>query len=66
LYEQAKWSILSEDIDCTEEEMMTFAALQVMITLLLRLQINISIILSASNPNSITSIFFFISKSSIQ
>ncbi|CAF4877551.1 unnamed protein product, partial [Rotaria sp. Silwood1] len=28
LYEQAKWSILSEDIDCTEEEMMTFAALQ--------------------------------------
>ena len=29
LYEQAKWSILSEDIDCTEEEMMTFAALQV-------------------------------------
>jgi kindlin 2 len=29
LYEQAKWSVLSEDIDCTEEEMMTFAALQV-------------------------------------
>ena len=29
LYEQAKWSILSEDIECTEEEMMTFAALQV-------------------------------------
>jgi kindlin 2 len=31
LYEQAKWSILSEDIDCTEEEMMTFAALQLQI-----------------------------------
>lgn len=29
LYEQAKWSILTEDIDCTEEEMMIFAALQV-------------------------------------
>ncbi|CAF1471026.1 unnamed protein product, partial [Adineta ricciae] len=31
LYEQAKWSILSEDIECTEEEMMTFAALQLQI-----------------------------------
>ncbi|CAF0869949.1 unnamed protein product [Rotaria sp. Silwood1] len=31
LYEQAKWSILTEDIDCTEEEMMTFAALQLQI-----------------------------------
>ncbi|CAF0993378.1 unnamed protein product [Adineta steineri] len=31
LYEQAKWSILSEDIDCTDEEMMTFAALQLQI-----------------------------------
>ncbi|CAF2936561.1 unnamed protein product [Rotaria sp. Silwood2] len=31
LYEQAKWSILSEDIDCTEEEMMTFAALQLQV-----------------------------------
>ncbi|CAF1351682.1 unnamed protein product [Rotaria magnacalcarata] len=31
LYEQAKWSVLSEDIDCTEEEMMTFAALQLQI-----------------------------------
>ncbi|CAF1118324.1 unnamed protein product [Didymodactylos carnosus] len=29
LYEQAKWSIISEEIDCTEEEMMMFAALQV-------------------------------------
>ncbi|XP_078720456.1 fermitin family homolog 2-like isoform X3 [Lampetra fluviatilis] len=28
LYEQAKWAILLEDIECTEEEMMMFAALQ--------------------------------------
>lgn len=30
LYEQAKWSILTEEVDCTEEEAYTFAALQVM------------------------------------
>ena len=29
IYEQAKWSLLSEELDCTEEEMMMFAALQV-------------------------------------
>jgi len=29
LYEQAKWSLLAEELDCTEEEMMMFAALQV-------------------------------------
>lgn len=29
LYEQARWAILLEDIDCTEEEMMLFGALQV-------------------------------------
>lgn len=29
LYEQAKWAILLEEIECTEEEMMMFAALQV-------------------------------------
>uniref|UniRef100_A0AAR2JD10 PH domain-containing protein n=2 Tax=Pygocentrus nattereri TaxID=42514 RepID=A0AAR2JD10_PYGNA len=28
LYEQAKWAILLEEIECTEEEMMLFAALQ--------------------------------------
>uniref|UniRef100_A0AAY4AIU1 PH domain-containing protein n=1 Tax=Denticeps clupeoides TaxID=299321 RepID=A0AAY4AIU1_9TELE len=28
LYEQAKWAILLEEIECTEEEMMMFAALQ--------------------------------------
>ncbi|XP_074065587.1 fermitin family homolog 1 isoform X3 [Macrotis lagotis] len=28
LYEQARWSILLEEIDCTEEEMLIFAALQ--------------------------------------
>lgn len=29
LYEQAKWSLLNEELECTEEEMMMFAALQV-------------------------------------
>ncbi len=29
IYEQAKWQILNEAIDATEEEMMLFAALQV-------------------------------------
>ncbi|KAI3351161.1 hypothetical protein L3Q82_005718 [Scortum barcoo] len=28
LYEQARWALLLEDIDCTEEEMMLFGALQ--------------------------------------
>eukprot|EP00731_Ephydatia_muelleri_P027760 Em0019g633a len=28
LYEQAKWSILTEEVDCTEEEAYAFAALQ--------------------------------------
>ena len=31
IYEQAKWQLLNEGIDCTEEEMMLFAALQVQI-----------------------------------
>ena len=29
IYEQAKWQLLNEGIDCTEEEMMLFGALQV-------------------------------------
>ena len=29
LYEQAKWQILNEEIECTEEEMLLFAGLQV-------------------------------------
>lgn len=29
LYEQAKWAVLTEDVDCTEEEAYAFAALQV-------------------------------------
>ena len=29
LYEQAKWQLLNEEIDCTEEEVLMFAALQV-------------------------------------
>ncbi|KAM6106677.1 fermitin family homolog 3-like [Phoenicopterus ruber ruber] len=28
LYEQARWALLTEEVDCTEEEMMLFAALQ--------------------------------------
>lgn len=31
IYEQAKWQLLAEEIDCTEEEMLMFAALQVLI-----------------------------------
>lgn len=31
IYEQAKWQLLAEEIDCTEEEMFMFAALQVSI-----------------------------------
>ena len=38
IYEQARWSILTEEIDCTEEEMMMFAALQ------------LQVILSSNNP----------------
>jgi kindlin 2 len=33
IYEQAKWSLLSGEIDCTEEEALMFAALQVQINL---------------------------------
>ena len=29
IYEQAKWSLISEEMDCTDEEMIMFAALQV-------------------------------------
>jgi len=29
IYEQAKWAIISEELDCTEEEAMMFGALQV-------------------------------------
>lgn len=32
LYEQAKWSLLCEELDCTEEEMVMFASLQYHIT----------------------------------
>ncbi|EEB19040.1 conserved hypothetical protein [Pediculus humanus corporis] len=33
LYEQAKWQLLNEEIDCTEEEVLMFAALQVQINI---------------------------------
>jgi len=29
IYEQAKWSLIAEHINCTDEQMMMFAALQV-------------------------------------
>lgn len=29
IFEQAKWSVQAEEVDCTEQEVMTFAALQV-------------------------------------
>jgi len=29
IYEQAKWSLIAEELDCTDEEMIMFAALQV-------------------------------------
>lgn len=40
LYEQARWAILLEDIDCTEEEMMLFGALQVRLKKMLLLLMN--------------------------
>merc|ERR1712018_942022 len=33
IYEQAKWQLLNEEIDCTEEEMMLFAALQLQVAM---------------------------------
>ncbi|XP_074599555.1 unc-112-related protein-like [Brevipalpus obovatus] len=33
IYEQARWSIMNEEIDCTEEEMMMFSALQLQVNL---------------------------------
>ncbi|CAF1383886.1 unnamed protein product [Adineta steineri] len=47
LYEQAKWSILTKDIDCTEEEMMTFAALQLQV----QIQSSSKIIINSLNDD---------------
>ncbi|XP_033125865.1 fermitin family homolog 2-like [Anneissia japonica] len=44
IYEQAKWGLLTEEIDCTEEEMVMFAALQ--------LQINLQSILPQTDMNT--------------
>lgn len=33
IYEQGKWAIISEELDCTEEEAMMFGALQVQVQL---------------------------------
>lgn len=48
LYEQAKWAILLEEIECTEEEMMMFAALQVVCVCL-------SVIVGLPDNNFLTS-----------
>lgn len=37
IYEQAKWQLLNEEIDCTEEEMLMFAALQLQVNLTAKL-----------------------------
>lgn len=34
LYEQAKWSLITEEVECTEEEMFLFAGLQLQINIL--------------------------------
>ena len=41
IFEQAKWQLLDEEIDCTEEEMLMFAALQVCWSFLAQLTIRI-------------------------
>ena len=33
IFEQAKWQLLNEEIDCTEEEMLMFGALQLQVNL---------------------------------
>ncbi|XP_017778906.1 PREDICTED: unc-112-related protein [Nicrophorus vespilloides] len=33
IYEQARWQLLNEEIDCTEEEMLMFAALQLQVNM---------------------------------
>ena len=33
IYEQAKWQLLNDELDCTEEEALMFAALQVLYNL---------------------------------
>lgn len=33
IYEQARWQLLAEELDCTEEEMLAFAGLQVQVNL---------------------------------
>lgn len=33
IYEQARWQILNEEVDCTEEEMMLFGALQLQVAM---------------------------------
>lgn len=42
IFEQAKWAIMNEEIDCTEEEMLMFAALQVRLVALVRKHFRVS------------------------
>ena len=50
IYEQARWQILNEEIDCTEEEMMLFAALQLQV----RFKINTKGRMHTPHKNNIT------------
>lgn len=50
IYEQAKWQLLNEEIDCTEEEMLMFAALQVFAVLALCQVLIHTILPAASEP----------------
>lgn len=40
IYEQAKWQLLAEELDCTEEEMLMFAALQVNANFIIEVDLN--------------------------
>lgn len=61
IYEQAKWQLLNEEIDCTEEEMLMFAALQVinMVIIILMffnmsLEFQLQVKLQANQPQPLT------------
>ena len=54
IYEQARWQILNEEIDCTEEEMMLFAALQLQVKNAaekrVKLETNVQVAMQANVP----------------
>jgi kindlin 2 len=43
IYEQAKWMLLNDELDCTEEEALMFAALQVNKNIFLQLPNNVHV-----------------------